>query len=97
MRVGEVAALRLCDVLSSDGSIREEIYLKAEQTKGSKGRTVLLSQKVQDELKNYLCARFKLKDLLAVTLTNTSRALFATQKNYQRGFSANTLVRLQMV
>ena len=93
MRVGEVAALRLCDVLSSDGSIREEIYLKAEQTKGSKGRTVLLSQKVQDELKNYLCARFKLKDLLAVTLTNTSRALFATQKNYQRGFSANTLAQ----
>ena len=31
--------------------------------------------------------------MLAVTLTDTSRALFASQKNYQRGFSANTLAQ----
>jgi len=36
MRVGEVAAVRLCDVLTSDGKIRDEIYLKAEQTKATK-------------------------------------------------------------
>ena len=35
MRVGEVAAVRLCDVLASDGKIRDEIHLKAEQTKGT--------------------------------------------------------------
>jgi len=67
--------------------------LSAEQTKGNHGRTVVLSQKMQQELHNYLSARFKLKDLLAVTLTDTTRALFASQKNYQRGFSANTLAQ----
>ena len=80
MRVGEVAALRLCDVLTTEGKIRESVYLRAEQTKGSKGRTVILSEKIQEELHNYLCSRFKLKDLLAVTLTDTTRALFTNQK-----------------
>ena len=50
MRVGEVAALHICDVLTSDGQIVDEIRLKAEQTKGSVGRTVLLSKKMQEEL-----------------------------------------------
>jgi integrase/recombinase XerD len=93
MRVGELAALRLCDVLQSTGEIVDEIRLAADQTKGSRGRTVVLSQKAQEEIKNYLQARFKLKDLLAVTLTDTSRALFTTQKNPNRGFSASTLTQ----
>jgi len=88
-----VAALRLCDVLTSEGKIRESIYLRPEQTKGSKGHTVVLSEKMQAELYNYLCSRFKLKDLLAVTLTDTTRALFTNQKNPHRGFSANTLAQ----
>ena len=91
MRVGELAALRLCDVLTKDGGIREEIYLSSSQTKGKKGRTVVLSDKAQDEIKAYLQFRFKLKDLLAVTFTDTSRALFISQKDCHRGFSASTL------
>ena len=75
MRVGEVAALRLCDVLMSDGSIKSEVFLSAQQTKGSKGRTVYLSEKMREEIKLYLMTRFKLKDLLAVTLTDTSAPL----------------------
>jgi integrase/recombinase XerD len=93
MRVGELAALRLCDVLQPTGEIVDEIRLSADQTKGSRGRTVVLSQKAQEEIKNYLQTRFKLKDLLAVTLTDTSRALFTTQKNPNRGFSASTLTQ----
>jgi integrase/recombinase XerD len=93
MRVGELAALRLCDVLQSTGEIVEEIRLAQDQTKGSRGRTVVLSQKAQEEIKNYLQTRFKLKDLLAVTLTDTNRALFTTQKNPNRGFSASTLTQ----
>ena len=93
LRVGECAALRLCDVLSRDGSIVEEIRLAAEQTKGSKGRTVVLSQKAQEEIRNYLQTRFKLRDLLAVTMTDTTRALFTTQKEPNRGFSASTLAQ----
>ena len=93
MRVGELAALRLCDVLTQTGEIVEEIRLAADQTKGSRGRVVVLNQKAQEEIKNYLQTRFKLKELLAVTMTDTSRALFTTQKNPNRGFTASTLAQ----
>ena len=94
MRVGEVAALRICDVLQSDGSIKSEVFLSAQQTKGSKGRTVYLSDKMRDEIKLYLKTRFKLNDLLAVTLTDTYRALFTNQKDCHRGFSASTACQM---
>ena len=54
MRIGEVAAVRVCDVLSSDGSVKVEIALNASQTKGDKGRVVLLSARMQAELAVYL-------------------------------------------
>ena len=94
MRVGEVASLRICDVLQSDGSIKSEVYLSAQQTKGSKGRTVYLSDKMCDEISLYLKTRFKLNDLIAVTLTDTTRALFANQKDFHRGFSASTACQM---
>ena len=94
MRVGEVAALRIQDVLAADGSIKSEVYLSAEQTKGSKGRTIYLSEKMRQEVSSYLQSRFHLKDLLAVTYTDTSRALFATQKDCHRGFSASTACQM---
>ena len=94
MRVGEVAALRICDVLGADGLVMEEIALAASQTKGNHSRTVLVPKKLQEELTEYLQERFGLKDLLAVTLTDTQRALFPTQKNPKRGFTANTLCQL---
>lgn len=94
MRVGEVAALRICDVLAADGEIKEEISLSATQTKGNKARTVLVPKKLRDELGQYLQQRFGLKELLAVTYTDTQRALFPTQKNPKRGFTANTLCQL---
>jgi len=94
MRVGEVASLRICDVLQSDGSIKSEVFLSAQQTKGSKGRTVYLSDKMRDEISLYLKTRFKLNNLLAVTLTDTSRALFANQKDCHRGFSASTACQM---
>jgi len=94
MRVGEVAALRICDVLGADGAVMDEIALSASQTKGNDSRTVLVPKKLQEELTDYLQQRFGLKDLLAVTLTDTQRALFPTQKNPKRGFTANTLCQL---
>jgi integrase/recombinase XerD len=57
LRVGEVAALRLADVVAGDGTIRAEVHLSADQTKGNVGRTVLLPQKLRDELLAYLRAR----------------------------------------
>lgn len=94
MRVGEVAALRICDVLALDGTVKEEIALSASQTKGDKARTVLVPRKLRDELTSYLQQRFGLASLQAVTQTDTQRALFPTQKNPKRGFSANTLCQL---
>ena len=94
MRVGEVAALTVADVINADGTIKEEIALSAQQTKGDKARTVVVPKKLRDELYDYLTARFGIKDLLAVTFTDTERALFPTQKNPKRGFTANTACQL---
>jgi len=94
MRVGEVAALTVSDVLAMDGTVKEEIALSAQQTKGNKARTVLVPKKLREELTSYLQQRYGLTNLLAVTQTDTQRALFPTQKNPKRGFTANTLCQL---
>ena len=94
MRVGEVAALTVSDVLAMDGTVKEEIALSAQQTKGNKARTVLVPKKLRDELTCYLQQRYGIANLLAITQTDTQRALFPTQKNPKRGFTANTLCQL---
>ena len=80
MRVGEIAALRICDVRNEDGSVKSEIRLSANQTKGNKGRVVFVNEKLRTELATYL-KYYSPKD--------TSLPLFATEKS--KGFSANTL------
>ena len=93
LRVGEISHLTLSDVLNEDGSIKDEVYLSPDKTKGDRGRTVLLPKKLQDELHNYLSIRFRLKDLRAVAMTDTSRALFYSQRHPSDGFSPNTLAQ----
>jgi integrase/recombinase XerD len=94
MRVGEVAALRLRDVLDSDGSVRSEIKLAADQTKGSRGRTVLIPKRLQEMLRDYLASRFTASELVAVASTEKiDHALFPSQKHPKRGFTANTLAQ----
>jgi integrase/recombinase XerD len=92
-RVGETAKLRICDVLASDGDIRDEVRLSAEQTKGDRGRTLYISERMKDELRRYLRARFNITDIAVVTYTDTSRALFPTQKHADRGFTPSTLAQ----
>ena len=43
MRVGEIAALNVGDVVGPNGAIRAEIQLTADQTKGDQSRTVLVN------------------------------------------------------
>jgi integrase/recombinase XerD len=82
MRVGEVAALRINDVLNSDSTIKGEVRLMPEQTKGKHPRTVYLNERIQKELSNYVrCLQIK----------DHSKPLFYTQK--QSGFSANSLTQ----
>ena len=57
MRVGEIASLSIRDVLASNGNVKAEIRLTADQTKGRYPRTVFLPQKLRDELKAYLDLR----------------------------------------
>lgn len=57
MRVGEIASLSVGDVVNTDGTIRAEVRLTAEQTKGRHPRTVFLPQKLQQELADYMSLR----------------------------------------
>jgi len=88
-RVAETAAILLRDVLALDGTIKQEIALKPEQTKGKRGRVVVLSEKLRKELLTYLQDRFATKHLVDITRTDAmQKPLFATQK--REGFTANT-------
>lgn len=49
MRVGEIASLRVGDVRNGDGTIRAEVRLTPEQTKGQHARTVFLPEKLRTE------------------------------------------------
>ena len=90
MRIGECAALKIKDVLANDGTIKLEINLTAEQTKGKYSRTVVLADKLRKEIQTYLQTRFDTKQLIALTYSeHINKPLFNTQKS--NGFSANTL------
>jgi integrase/recombinase XerD len=54
LRVGEIASLTVGDASTQNGDVRREIKLKANQTKGSKGRTVILSDRVRREIGSFL-------------------------------------------
>lgn len=89
-RVKEIALTKVGDVLANDGSIKEEIRLTAEQTKGKYARTIVLSEKLRKELLVYLQQRFGTKQLFAVAYTDyMHKPLFNTQKG--DGFTPNTL------
>ena len=90
VRIKELVSMRICDVMDRNGQINQEVHLNRTQTKGDRGRTVYLSDKMRELVRNYLCERFGLQDLMVVTMTNTSRALFTNQKNADRGFSPST-------
>ena len=73
MRVGELARLSIADVLNPDGTVRAEIRLTGEQTKGRHPRTVFLPQKLREELAGYVefrCAEAASDPLF---LTNSGR------------------------
>ena len=57
MRCGEIAKLKMGDVLNDDNTLKSEVRLSAEQTKGNQARTVFIPQKLKDEWANYLTTR----------------------------------------
>jgi integrase/recombinase XerD len=80
MRVGEIANLKMGDVLNDDGSIRNEVRLSAAQTKGDQGRLVFIPNKLCDEFAAYLKTR---------KITNADIPFFHTDNRL--GFSPNGL------
>jgi integrase/recombinase XerD len=85
MRACEIAALRVCDVINSDGKVNDTIYLNAAQTKGSENTTILVNTKLQKQLYKYLKIHTEL-------LEKPNRALIFSAKG--AGFSAQTIVNL---
>ena len=81
MRVGEIAALKIGNVMNEEGVITTEIRLNPEQTKGSRSRSVMLGEKLRNELAAY-CKLLKTNDL--------TLPLIPSQKRRQ-GFTANSL------
>ena len=74
MRVGEIASLAVGDVRNEDGTIKAEVRLSAEQTKGRQPRTVFLPQKLRDELSAYLALRADAQPQHALFVTAGRRA-----------------------
>lgn len=84
MRVGEVANLLYSDVVDASGLIKDEIRLRAEQTKGNEGRTVFINDKLRKELQIY-ADQYK--------PMNKDIKFFYSQKRNSNGFTPNTLTQ----
>ena len=80
MRAKEIASLRFKDVMNDDGTIKQEIRLSADMTKGRHGRTVFLSERLREELANYAKTR---------AMNHPQMPVFFTSN--RAGFNANGL------
>jgi integrase/recombinase XerD len=84
MRACEVASLSIASVVDSMGKPKSEIYLAHVMTKGKKGRTVHVSDRLQKEIARYVTT---------IDSTESTKPLLPSQKQ-GKPFSANTLVQL---
>ena len=84
LRIGEVACLRWTDVMNLDGTVKEEIRLLPDMTKGRHARTVFVNIKLREEMKSY-AEQSKCVD--------RNYPFFASQKSIKAGFSANSLAQ----
>jgi integrase/recombinase XerD len=80
MRVGEIAQLKMRDVVNEDGTIKNEIKLSANQTKGNTARVVFIPHKLKEEISDYLTTRM---------IKNPEIPLFHTDDRL--GFTPNSL------
>jgi integrase/recombinase XerD len=84
LRIGEVACLRWSDVMNLDGTVKDEIRLLPDMTKGRHARTVFVNIKLREVLQSY-AEQSKCVD--------RSYPFFASQKSIKAGFSANSLAQ----
>ena len=72
LRVGEVAALRIADVVDESGAVKSEIVLAAAMTKSKRARRIFVPKTMQQQLKRYV------SELCQIS---REHYLFSTQKN----------------
>ena len=77
MRVSEIASLCIRDITKPDGQVRAEVRLGADQTKGHHARTVFISQRLQEELQQYINMRQPLSPDAPLFVTATGRPFSA--------------------
>ncbi len=83
MRVGEIAALKIGDILDQQGNVMNEIRLSADQTKGNRSRSVIISERLKRELKDYVST---------IKINDSNKPFIRSQKS-RSGFSANSLAQ----
>ena len=84
LRAGEVATLRISDVLDENNRVLDRIMLSSDQTKGQRGRIVFLSERLRKELEIYFRTR---------SCRYMDRPLFVSQKG-RNAFTAHGMVML---
>jgi integrase/recombinase XerD len=84
LRIGEVACLRWSDVMNQDGTVKEEIRLLPDMTKGRHPRTVFVNIRLREELAAYAAQ---------ARCVDRSYPFFASQKSIRAGFNANSLAQ----
>ena len=85
LRIGEIAKLKLTDILTEGGELKEVITLRSEVTKGKKIRTAFINNpELQSALVKYLSVRPKYK----------VDTLFCSQQ--MKAFSANSLSKIML-
>jgi integrase/recombinase XerD len=84
LRVGEIAQLTIADLVNQDGTVRDQVRLKAAYTKGHVERVIFMNRRLQRELRDYLAG--------LAALPAREMPLIYTQK--RKAFSANTLCQL---
>jgi integrase/recombinase XerD len=84
MRVGEIAQLLIDEVFKPDGTVRDQIVLKAAYTKANETRSIFVSKRLNAEIARY-AKSFS-------TMPAANKPLLQTQK--RTAFSPNTLCQL---
>ncbi len=83
-RVGETSALRIEDIVDSEGNVKREVLLKSNITKGNVARTIYISNKLHKELTAYI---------KTIDISNPKAKFFSSQKKNSDGFSPNSLAQ----
>ena len=83
LRACEIAGLKVGDVFSEEGNVRDTLYLESEQTKGNEQQQVIVSKQLQKQLALYA------KHYKAFTKQMQAPLLFSGKGG---GFSAQTVI-----